>query len=347
MGSKSSTPQISLPSELYNEPFSYEDNNLRPEIIVKRPSFNFLITDIGEHIDPCCLVGYTLYRKNSGMYAGRVPQKNTSYFSVVSVYDTYGLEITCSYLEYLKTVKYRESPTWTEMYLECSIIMFNPGWKIREDRGTLDSVCGLCCYILSELKRLDSLLPRSLSWPSDISLTLPIEIVSKIIASNRVSKKIRSDRKIIPSYYQMINYRYSYLWTCSSNQNDCILVGPHNIARVNSLSLNRDKMEVTMCRTYIARLRVCVRVQNSLLCYENYMKDRDTTFVLNKLEELKSRLLPITSINFSEACSWLLLLSYDAEAEHKKDRVLDRKQLGRELERLLDLAIEKRRQKSA
>jgi hypothetical protein len=66
------------------------------------------------------------------------------------------------------------------------------------------------------------------------------------------------------------------------------------------------------------------------------------SFILSKLEDVKSRLSPVTSDNLSEACTWLLQLSYDCgELREHNEESLDVHQIESELGRLITLTMSK------
>lgn len=164
MGSVFFAP-IAPPDELLNEPFSDTDNGLRPELIVSRPSFHFCIAPDGCPPGLRCLVGHSVLSREDTRAA---PKKSDSFCSVLSVYDTYGLDITLEYLRYLEYVKAFESADWTELYLIGSLKLM--GVVPVTSRIFTANVQVLCRQLRGELEKLDSSSrlqssSRSRYWP--------------------------------------------------------------------------------------------------------------------------------------------------------------------------------------
>ena len=175
----------SLPEELLNEPYTYRDSGLRPEYKIQRPFFLFSAFEGG---GASCIVGSSRISVSEGQsYSLAIPlEKCVSRFSVVSVYDTYGLRITYEFLKHLYFQKrYRSS--WLVTYLRGSLAIL--------DLGTLDSthenadVMHWCSLLLSRLSELDSKQPRPIEQVTSSSV-LPIEMLALITNSVRLSKNV-------------------------------------------------------------------------------------------------------------------------------------------------------------
>lgn len=85
--------RVPIPEELLNEPYTYDDNGLRPEIRqVGRSKFRFEIADSGT---PTCIVGRQLITRveSPRRRYHAMPSKRRTSVSVINVYDAYGLDI--------------------------------------------------------------------------------------------------------------------------------------------------------------------------------------------------------------------------------------------------------------
>lgn len=340
MGSCHSVPEVALPSEL-SMPFSLDSDHV-PEIIVPRQVFQFYISSNRSY----CLVGYTLYSAEQAK-KGRNSEEGKSFFSVVSVHDTYGLKIAGSYLEHLKRMS--KTLSEIELYLECSLTVL--GLTIVSPRlGTGDRVSTLCARLLLELKRIEEQQPKMVGQLERVNVELPLEILAKIIRSNRVSKVIRAQHTstsnsilLSPSYYQMMKYEHIYCWTSVDAYDNYILVTPHALD-CQALALDRQRMIATWCRKWPGDMSWTV-VQHSLICYESYLESRgqDTrAFILAKLLDLEKRLFPITSDNISEVCTWIVQLTYDCGQKMKeRSDSLNIEEMERELKRLITITIQR------
>ena len=88
----SSIRLVPLHPDLVNEPFSYRDTGVRPEIIVQRPFYSFRIMSQSDDILAISSVDDTvIYVANGDNYG--LPQKASTTFSIVNAYDSYGLEV--------------------------------------------------------------------------------------------------------------------------------------------------------------------------------------------------------------------------------------------------------------
>lgn len=183
--------EVSLPVELENEPYSFEDNGYRPEITKRRTDFFFQVT-----ARAVCTIGRKriigpLQRAISP--GATHPVKSSTKISVLTVYDTYGLAIAHKYLE---SLYYRSqvNPEWILVYLVGSLYAIDP--SITED--VIDSskyhILYLCTLIMRGLENMDKREPKMMGQLSDVPEgTLPADILSAIIGSRRVSKAIASD----------------------------------------------------------------------------------------------------------------------------------------------------------
>lgn len=182
---------VPLPEELKNEPYSYEDNGLRPEIRgMTRPRFGF-----GIHSDdgtPNCYVGrevVTSQEESLGRPRYELPKKRQTTISAVNVYDAYGLDVTRSFLEYLYYNKYNaEYPSWLAVYLYGSLCVVKPEiLDTMEYETSKYGVLYLCSMLLLELTQTDAKQPKMLGELTTVEQHLPEEVLNKILDSTRLS----------------------------------------------------------------------------------------------------------------------------------------------------------------
>lgn len=182
-------PSINLPLELLNEPFSFEDNRLRPEKIGTRAKFYF---EIRRDMNPLCLVGTKkMYHPESPRmkYYPR-PIKHTSNLSVADIYDTYGLEVTHTFLHYLYHNKFdNEYPLWLVYHLQGSLAVLKP--EMLEDIGYDSSayrVLYLCSELMFQLGQIEARQPKMIGDLAPGTITLPVELLPQILRSRLLSK---------------------------------------------------------------------------------------------------------------------------------------------------------------
>lgn len=355
---KSLDYQVFLPPELANEPFSFRDNGLRPEIIVSRSIFHFEIEVDGVF----CSVGNTivvsrdnvLHRGlNTGLLS-KEPNKKISNFSVLNVYDTYGLDIAYIFLKHIYYHKYdARQPGKLLVYLVGSLFALRP-WKGTGTKYNEDSpidILYLSSQIMLELMLLENKQPRTTSpLREGVGRQLPPELLVKIIGSQRISKALTSDILF----------------------NKCLQVPSIDELPVttnrSATFLRRDKHKNTYILTYLH--------ENEALTWE--LEDRSSKFILSffiedqsqkrpddelvarsiddyvtafdlrgcdgiksariMLEDMSNRLLTVTEDNLQEVCAWIVQLCYDTD-DGQTTTFQDFKELGNELQRLIASAI--------
>ena len=117
-------PAVALPAELLNEPYSYDDNGDRPEKKIFRSDFIFITYPCGA---ASCSIGQDEVDTPGPEYViGSRPKKRSSYFSIVNIYDTYGLDITLSYLDWLQSDRNKPGTVWLATYLRGSLAVLDP-----------------------------------------------------------------------------------------------------------------------------------------------------------------------------------------------------------------------------
>ncbi|CAH6419534.1 Hypothetical protein POVR2_LOCUS38 [uncultured virus] len=175
--------EVDLPLELYNEPYSWYDNEYRAEIVTLRDEFRY---EIRGSTATCSI--------RDGMIEGEeqdytTPSKATSNVSVLTVYDTYGLQVTYAFLKNLYSRKYQQdAPDWLMIYLEGSMMAIDPAYEESGYQGPY-SILYLCLLIYSELELIDRETFRPLDSLEPSSM-LPTDIVARITGSERISKAV-------------------------------------------------------------------------------------------------------------------------------------------------------------
>lgn len=217
------TPE--LPLELLNEPFAYkrEDTGYRAEILISRPTFLFII----EQEEVCVYIGgKRVASEVTFVREEKIPFKCTSNVSILTVFDTYGLDIALLFLNYVceKKMKFGYEE-WLEVYLEGCYTALLTGIVSRTFDGSyLERIADMKLTIEQELKKRPSsaqLDPVALPFTH----ALPLEVVAMITNSYRISKVVtelvRTLRgSIVPSieevqgwssmsstFYALCNYR--------------------------------------------------------------------------------------------------------------------------------------------
>ena len=191
-------PDLVLPEELLNEPWTFDDTGLRLELKSRRPKFLFKIDEEGV---ASCIVG-TSYIGDQDL--GGLPDnfdgarmKRTSNISVLSVYSNYGLDITYEYLWYLYHNKHpRLAVAWLTTYLASSLDeILGPERALSFRHKLSDTSPYHAIYLCSEIMRLleqrDNREPKLVSDLTDVPEgTLPADLLARVIGSARISKEL-------------------------------------------------------------------------------------------------------------------------------------------------------------
>ena len=180
---------MSIPVELLNEPCSYDDSGYRVEILVKRPVFHFEIGDEnisvsvgGVSVD----ISPYLSKDVPDLQNDEEPlSKSTSNVSLLTIYDTYGLETVHLFVsQVLLTCR----PSWSYVYLMgCCAALDVPysqppnDWRSYEHRVT--QLYSLCAAELTRRELASLRLSYSIS---------PIEVIPEIVALITGNRKISS-----------------------------------------------------------------------------------------------------------------------------------------------------------
>jgi hypothetical protein len=354
---------VELPNELINEPYSYIDTGERPDIIVSRLPFLFNISK-----DRVASVHNGSERRIecSSSLASRyyvTPIKRKSNVSVITVYDTYGIEMVYTYIKHLYHHKYySDHPSWLELYLRGSLAVIKPElFKV----DSVDSVFDLCHSLMKELVDYDSKQPKMLGQLHPITLNLSVDLLAKITRHARLCKEVREEvlmmrcnsmnmeQELIVANFEdkqpitqltsrgeyVLAYQLFYhkqkKWCLTTEQGTFIL---------SHISLRHDEDMVEATTVVAHSLRVYDVVYKSKCLNPNRL-------IVKMLQELGSRLSIVTEQNLGEVCAWIVQLSHDTREKRTKRRTTcisrssrvahfrDTRELSDELQRLIAIAI--------
>lgn len=148
-----------LHHDLANEPYTSEDTGYRPELKVKRPFFSF---KIDKHSIATCSVNNKTIISNR-VYTNNIPYKSCTNISVVNVYDTYGLDMTYSFLYYVYHNRYSVVDgivyqDWLKVYLGGSLIILQPDFVdyYTNDRTFDASVLYMCTLLMTHFITMET-----------------------------------------------------------------------------------------------------------------------------------------------------------------------------------------------
>lgn len=344
---KLSTQSPILPLELENEPFSYEDNGLRPEVIKSRPRFLFQIhSGMGATVQ----VGSKTIAESRGGPILRIPNKSRSTVSVLSVFDTYGLDITLSFLRYLYEKKWVPEHPWLEAYLAGSLVMIRPEMYEWVRAATAHYLIAL---LILELKQLDEEQPKMLGelLPAEGEESVfPPELLTKMIRRSNVSRdidtRLQAERcNTTPSLEDIERMRDER----GREWPHTLLLADSTLAIVygegsEAMTLHRTS-ENEFILTVIGRevesldLRDSEVIAFSITDYADYFKSEGCdvrTSLLSLIQRVEDKYRTITEENVLEAQAWLLQLSYEVGDLEEGESHFSFSELASEIERLLN-----------
>ncbi|CAH6420300.1 Hypothetical protein POVR2_LOCUS119 [uncultured virus] len=184
---------VPLPQELQNYPFTLKDTGDRIEMRVSRPKFMFSISD---RLCTCVIGTEIIGTAHDHTLQWPKGSKRQSDASVLTIYDTYGLEVACTYLRYLYNTKYLfDAPAWLLVYLLGSLEAITPS-DVGYDTSSTSKyhILYLCCQIMRALENLDKNEPKMLEQLEEVPEdTLPADLLARIIGSQRVSKSVAEE----------------------------------------------------------------------------------------------------------------------------------------------------------
>lgn len=312
---------VDLPVELKNEPYAFYDTGERMEIIVQRPKFTFSIHD---HILTC---GTGREVRIAQMTSRKTPTKNSTNISIVTVYDTYGLNVAYTYLDYLYHYKYNAlEQKWLGLYLLTSLAILHPDALKEAVDVTARGMLCLCARLMGELLNLEHKQPK-MQGELQSGMMLPSELLGRILASERVSKAVtRTARQIrcgeIPSFKELdaadtgspatwqVGTGASAEWVLDfENEGDIsewVLTRKGDVFTIEFREQSREARDVN----------AATLAQYSLDTYAEVFRFRNCNpkqSVREMLSELKKRLAVVTEANVANVCAWVVQLGYDSE----------------------------------
>lgn len=361
---------VRVPAELENEPFSYNDTKLRPDVrsSVIRPVFLFLIRS--QRQISCIVNGRSVHVQQNSMSRGMrpsrtradmfgssyrtvlVPDKAASGVSVVSVYDLYGLDVALSFVNNLCT-RWKENPEseWLFSYLVGSLCVLD----LKYENLNIEDTVQAANLLLSELIGLEGRQPKMLGSLVSEGTSLPPEVLARITGnpfiSASITRELRATRCQVPTLEQVATiyksrftgtaidgpYLGSYLMLTDIPGQDNVQV--NRIARTGTNQLEFSSVQVSMEK------RVLELVEPAAFSLKDYarwfkMKGCDAQdSSLRMLLEVKRAHATVNETNLDTACAWFIQLNYDTERNSTGTRYLTMDQLADELTMMIDDAI--------
>lgn len=346
-------PSVALPAELLNEPYSYADNGDRPERKIFRSTFIFVAYPCGA---ASCSIGQDEVDTPSPEYTvGPHPKKDSSCFSVVDVYDTYGLDITLAYLDWLQSDRNKPNTVWLATYLRGSLAVLDLD-SLKTEMST--DVAHLSGRMESALVSHDREQPRcleSISNPPE----LPLEILARIINSTRISKAlataVRSVRGSIPPLLCELESSdcypatvceqgaYRCTWMKRDLERDPVDEPEPDVACEWRLKADGDTYTLSYLTgdEVVSVERTTHPIVYSIDLYHGIYNARDCIgplVVIAILRDMLSEFSVVTDANIARVCAWIVQLSHDSESG-QACVMTGRHELGLELCRLIRVCI--------
>lgn len=193
-GSLTTVKYVPIPVELLNEPFAFEDNGRRPPIVTPtRQSFLFLIDAELEEVK-CWVGGKKIVSHDfHKLYAGStLPAKTATNISVVSVYDIYGLDVTCSFVRHLYSLTYKDIGIhyWIMTYFVGSLSVLRPGIEDVVDMHHKDALVSITSLLLLNLTQMDAAQPKLSHELVQHDGNLPVEVLARVLDNPTISKAL-------------------------------------------------------------------------------------------------------------------------------------------------------------
>ena len=354
------TKDVVLPPELLSEPYSASEpvTDDQIELRVVRPKFLFKVDEFSTAV----VVGHKVI-SDAEDYLGddELPLvKNSTSCSVLNIYDSYGLDITYTFLKYIYENKFiYNHEMWLVVYLQGSYFhITGHTLDMAVEMNSLEAAPVLITYILLELlarERAEFKLGYELtSVPSSY---LPPELVSRMVGSSRVSKEVTKGVRAIrcntiPTLEEVAEL---------SGSSSTYLLADGSFYSISTGSYGGDEtatavlLSRTVTRTSdIFNLQVEVAERSGrllaymeggepIVCeplqsYANFFKSKGCNIKASMLllfSNLRARLLPITNKNATEACAWIVQLIMDLGVDREESTKFTMKELSDELEHLI------------
>lgn len=185
---------VPLHPDLANEPFSFADDGIRPDIRCRGDKFfRFSITkyEVSFRAGDMVASGVNLYRSEFSSDA-KIRESTTT--SLIDIYHSYGLDMVYSLLEHIYYVCDGYS---IHLYVAGSVAMLDPDYGLRlivrpeaDTELMYAATRALISHLLLKLLYIESRQPKLAEPLTTVSVTLPDEILARIVGG-RVSKSIR------------------------------------------------------------------------------------------------------------------------------------------------------------
>lgn len=347
-----SSSTVELPGELRNEPFAYQDNRLRPSIIQSRPRFLFQIHDDG--VATADIRNQYVESPDSDIPL-YIPERRSTTTSVASIYDTYGLAVTLTFLEYIYYNKQEECSEWLEVYIKGSILVINHEFYQWLRDQTPMPLYLLFALLILQLQEIDQRQPRMRDELVTVQQELPPELLAKIIGRSGVSKEVSNNLRAsrcgtVPSLDDVwrmvdVNGGLDAPHTVRAENGDLVLT--YGDGQSMGRGLHQLRWSRTGDGSHLEHIDEDLDsdateiVAFSLYDYANYfdlkgcqvMKSMETM-----LRDLGMKYAEIDPEREEEAAAWLVQLSYDlTEMDDVTFETTD--DMRDELQRLIELAI--------
>jgi RNA recognition motif-containing protein len=340
---------VTVPEDLQNEPYALEDTGYRPDIRIRNKSFNFEV-DIESEIARIKLGSNTKNFPVSVTYDTKYyPSKLKTNVSIFDIYENYGLNIAYSYMKniYYNPIS-RKFPEWLLYYIGGSLLVIDPSYEatLSEIKDTERNafILYLCSLLLIKLVYIDNNIPKLPVPLSKVTDNIPIDIISKIINSDRVSKnlgRVAQHNKCIDmpmtydeldstywDYFELVGVNLTYY---SKNENiySCLYelngdhfkfaleiknqYGPFYLTDTNNEESDTD----TDTDTHDEDNEGIVQQYPLFIYNKAYLKRGCTekttkTAILSMLDELSKMI--VNENNYKDISAWLVQLTVDTDS---------------------------------
>ncbi|CAH6420487.1 Hypothetical protein POVR2_LOCUS173 [uncultured virus] len=308
---------IALHPDLINEPYRKKDTGVRHDCFPdsETPYFTFSCKS-GK---PTCTIGRVTVTSNKTFKMKR-NWKLESNLTVLDVYNTYGLDMACSYLHHICKLKLSAKyPDMLRIYLigNLSLVQLELAARIYEPKMLSSPVQDILISsyaLLSELAMREGKQPRMLGELVPHETNLPVELLAKIFQSKRINKQIAEQvtmqrqsrslrvgevaaRAIYPSVKYSNQFRY---WVASSPKHSWLL-------QVVEVDDEEDEYSLTYENKAIGSSGEIV-----LYSYRDYARLQNASDQLGVLDKLLAHCKldkPEEVTDLELFCPWIVLLA--------------------------------------
>ena len=185
-------PHCVLHPDLCNEPYSYHDNGVRPEILCHTQKyFKYEIYDDGNAI---CHSGKLVIGHAGLNNPAKVQVRRVTNTSLIDIYHTYGLS---TMYEHLRDLYDMADGYHIHIYVAGSLALIKPKYALSlimekedGDKCIYAATRAMISYLLLELLSLESRRPRLLESLVPVTITLPDDILARLLGG-RISRGLR------------------------------------------------------------------------------------------------------------------------------------------------------------